>query len=54
MTKKAFFCYTCEKEFTVNYKSKEDPEFCCFCATDLELADQDEREDEGSAEWEAD
>lgn len=47
MSKRAYFCYQCENEFTVCTKATEPIEHCPFCASDLESADKDELEDDG-------
>lgn len=41
MSKKKYYCFACEEEYSVSYTSKEEPKFCCFCASALEDADQD-------------
>ncbi len=37
MSKKTIYCDECMNEFTLNYKGKEDPQYCVFCGSELDL-----------------
>ncbi len=46
--KKVIFCDSCDAEFTLNYKSKDEPKYCVFCGDQIDLdwnADSENEDD---------
>lgn len=53
MAKKTIFCFSCEHEYSITTKSKDELRYCVFCAADLEDQDADIGDDE-YCEWQSD